>query len=79
MRGGGGLRAQQPKQPPHMRRSHAAPAQQQQQQLGGGRGDNLQELVFWLGLVSAVGQMAHSMLRVAQLGGSRRGPNRGAR
>ena len=35
------------------------------------RPDNLRELVFWLGLVSAVGQVMHAMLQVAS-GGSRK-------
>jgi hypothetical protein len=32
------------------------------------RPDNLRELVFWLGLVSAVGQVMHAMLQVTSRG-----------
>ena len=33
-----------------------------------GRQDHLRELVFWLGLVSAVGQVMHAMLQVTKSG-----------
>ena len=78
MRGGGGLRAQPPKRPVQAQnnreqmhaRQQAAHARQAAapHRPGRARIDNLPELVFWLGLVSAVGQMTCAMLRIAKFG-----------
>ena len=67
MRGGAGMRTQHSQQ--------ARPGGSWQGPGPGGEGaaaaqpperpDNLHELVFWLGLVSAVGQVMHAMLQVA--------------